>query len=88
MRDAVLLNAGAALAVHAAEAGSLDERLAAGIARARDAVDAGRGGGHPGPVGPGQRDGLTGGRLTRGRPDAPEAPAAQAGLWARTVNSL
>ncbi|MEP7090839.1 MAG: anthranilate phosphoribosyltransferase [Nocardioidaceae bacterium] len=42
VRDAVLLNAGAALAVHAAESGSYDDRLAAGIERAREAVDAGR----------------------------------------------
>ena len=33
VRDAVLLNAGAALAVYAAEPGALEERLAAGIAR-------------------------------------------------------
>ncbi|MGN6161439.1 MAG: anthranilate phosphoribosyltransferase, partial [Marmoricola sp.] len=32
VRDAVLLNAGAALAVHAAEAGSIEERVEAGIA--------------------------------------------------------
>ena len=42
VRDAVLLNAGAALAVHANEGGSHDERLTAGIERARAAVDAGR----------------------------------------------
>lgn len=41
VRDAVLLNAGAALAVHAAEAGSTDDRLQAGIDRARAAVDSG-----------------------------------------------
>ena len=41
VRDAVLLNAGAALAVHAAEPGSIEERLAAGIARATEAVDSG-----------------------------------------------
>ncbi len=41
VRDAVLLNAGAALAVHADETGSVEERLAAGIARAVDAVDSG-----------------------------------------------
>jgi anthranilate phosphoribosyltransferase len=41
VRDAVLLNAGAALAVHAAESGSLHEQLAAGIARAEQAVDSG-----------------------------------------------
>lgn len=41
VRDAVLLNAGAALAVHAAEPGSIEERLLAGIVRATDAVDSG-----------------------------------------------
>jgi anthranilate phosphoribosyltransferase len=41
VRDAVLLNAGAALAVHAAEAGSIEERLAAGIVRATEAVESG-----------------------------------------------
>jgi anthranilate phosphoribosyltransferase len=41
VRDAVLLNAGAALAVHAAEPGTIEERLAAGIARATEAVDSG-----------------------------------------------
>jgi anthranilate phosphoribosyltransferase len=41
VRDAVLLNAGAALAVHAAEPGDFDERLAAGIVRARESVDSG-----------------------------------------------
>ncbi|HSE10483.1 MAG TPA: anthranilate phosphoribosyltransferase [Nocardioidaceae bacterium] len=42
VRDAVVLNAGAALAIHAAEAGTLEERLAAGIARAAEAIDSGR----------------------------------------------
>ncbi len=42
VRDAVLLNAGAALAVHAADAGTPEERLDAGIERAREAVDSGR----------------------------------------------
>lgn len=41
VRDAVLLNAGAALAVYAAEPGSVEERLLAGIARATEAVDSG-----------------------------------------------
>lgn len=41
VRDAVLLNAGAALAAHAAEPGSLVERLAAGIDRARESIDSG-----------------------------------------------
>jgi anthranilate phosphoribosyltransferase len=41
VRDAVLLNAGAALAVHAAEPGSMEEQLRAGIARATEAVDSG-----------------------------------------------
>lgn len=42
VRDAVLLNAGAALAVHAAADGSLEEQLAAGLVRATEAVDSGR----------------------------------------------
>ncbi|WP_445255897.1 anthranilate phosphoribosyltransferase [Nocardioides aurantiacus] len=41
VRDAVLLNAGAALAVHAQEPGTLEEQLAAGLARATEAVDSG-----------------------------------------------
>lgn len=41
VRDAVLLNAGAALAVHAAEDGSLEDRLAAGLTRATEALDSG-----------------------------------------------
>ncbi|MGA8845774.1 MAG: anthranilate phosphoribosyltransferase, partial [Nocardioides sp.] len=41
VRDAVVLNAGAALAVHAAEPGAPIERLAAGIARAVAAIDEG-----------------------------------------------
>ena len=41
VRDAVVLNAGAALAVHAAEDGSVDERLAAGMRRAEEAIDSG-----------------------------------------------
>jgi radical SAM superfamily enzyme YgiQ (UPF0313 family) len=41
VRDAVVLNAGAALAIHAAEPGTLEERLAAGIARAEEAIDSG-----------------------------------------------
>ncbi|HEY6933199.1 MAG TPA: anthranilate phosphoribosyltransferase [Marmoricola sp.] len=41
IRDAVVLNAGAALAVHAASSGSLEEQLAAGIARANEALDSG-----------------------------------------------
>jgi anthranilate phosphoribosyltransferase len=41
VRDAVLLNAGAALAVHAREAGSHEERLGTGIERARQAIDSG-----------------------------------------------
>ena len=41
MRDAVVLNAGAALAVHAAEEGDLRSRLEKGIARAREAIDSG-----------------------------------------------
>jgi anthranilate phosphoribosyltransferase len=42
VRDAVVLNAGAALAVHAAEEGSPEERLRDGVARALDALDSGR----------------------------------------------
>ncbi len=41
VRDAVLLNAGAALAVHAAAAGTLEEQLAEGLRRARESVDSG-----------------------------------------------
>jgi anthranilate phosphoribosyltransferase len=41
VRDAVVLNAGAALAIHAAESGTLEDRVAAGIARANDALDSG-----------------------------------------------
>ena len=42
VRDAVLLNAGAALAVHADGSGTPDDRLADGVGRAREAVDEGR----------------------------------------------
>ncbi len=41
VRDAVVLNAGAALAVHAAEAGTLEEQLARGITRAAESIDSG-----------------------------------------------
>jgi anthranilate phosphoribosyltransferase len=41
VRDAVVLNAGAALAVHAAEDGEPLDRLAAGMARAEQAIDTG-----------------------------------------------
>jgi anthranilate phosphoribosyltransferase len=41
VRDAVVLNAGAALAVHAAEEGSLEDRLTVGIRRAEAALDSG-----------------------------------------------
>jgi anthranilate phosphoribosyltransferase len=41
VRDAVVLNAGAALAVHAAEPGSHEDRLAAGIERATVSLDSG-----------------------------------------------
>lgn len=41
VRDAVLLNAGAALAVYAAEDADLDDRLAAGVAQARESIDTG-----------------------------------------------
>jgi anthranilate phosphoribosyltransferase len=42
VRDAVVLNAGAALAVHAAESGSHEDRLTAGIERAVQAIDSGQ----------------------------------------------
>jgi anthranilate phosphoribosyltransferase len=41
VRDAVVLNAGAALAVHAAQAGPLAERIADGMSRAARAIDSG-----------------------------------------------
>jgi anthranilate phosphoribosyltransferase len=41
IRDAVLLNAGAALAVHDAPGAPVDQALAAGMVRARDAIDSG-----------------------------------------------
>ncbi len=41
VRDAVLLNASAALAAHAGEAGSVEERLAAGLEAATRSVDTG-----------------------------------------------
>ncbi len=41
VRDAVVLNAGAALAVHAAETGAVEDRLAAGIDRAQHSLDSG-----------------------------------------------
>ncbi len=41
VRDAVLLNAAAALAVHEAGEGDLTERVAAGLGRARESVDSG-----------------------------------------------
>jgi anthranilate phosphoribosyltransferase len=41
VRDAVVLNAGAALAIHADEIGSLEDRIAAGMARAETALDSG-----------------------------------------------
>ena len=42
MRDAVVLNAGAALAVHAAEPGSVEDRLATGISRAQESIESGQ----------------------------------------------
>jgi anthranilate phosphoribosyltransferase len=42
VRDAVVLNAGAALAIHADEPGTLMERLAAGIGRANESLDSGQ----------------------------------------------
>lgn len=41
VRDAVLLNAGAGLAVHAGDGGDVHTALAAGIARAAEAIDSG-----------------------------------------------
>jgi anthranilate phosphoribosyltransferase len=41
VRDAVVLNAGAALATHAGESGPLHDRVAAGMARARESLDSG-----------------------------------------------
>jgi anthranilate phosphoribosyltransferase len=41
VRDAVILNAGAALAVHGAPDAPVDESLEAGVARAREAIDSG-----------------------------------------------
>jgi anthranilate phosphoribosyltransferase len=41
VRDAVVLNAGAGLAIHAADEGSLEDRLAVGVARASEALDSG-----------------------------------------------
>ncbi|SFC06684.1 anthranilate phosphoribosyltransferase [Nocardioides terrae] len=41
VRDAVVLNAGAALAVYAADRAGLDDGLTAGIARATEAIDSG-----------------------------------------------
>jgi anthranilate phosphoribosyltransferase len=41
VREAVLLNAGAGLAVHAAEGGDVEEALARGIERAAEAIDSG-----------------------------------------------
>ena len=41
VRDAVLMNAGAAIAAHSAEPGTLNQRLAAGIERAKDSIDSG-----------------------------------------------
>ncbi|HPU14112.1 MAG TPA: anthranilate phosphoribosyltransferase [Aeromicrobium sp.] len=41
IRDAVVLNAGAAIAAHEAAAGTLVERLSAGMARAADSIDSG-----------------------------------------------
>ena len=41
VRDAVLLNAAAAIAAYEAAPGSLEERLAAGLTRATEALDSG-----------------------------------------------
>ncbi len=55
VRDAVVLNAGAALAVHAAEEGDYSGRLSAGIARASEAVDSGAAAGDAPPLDRGQQ---------------------------------
>ena len=41
VRDAVVLNAGAALAIHAADSGTVHERVARGMARAEESLDSG-----------------------------------------------
>jgi anthranilate phosphoribosyltransferase len=41
VRDAVLLNAGAGIAAHEAADGALEDRLAAGLERARESIDSG-----------------------------------------------
>ncbi|MCW2830992.1 MAG: trpD, partial [Aeromicrobium sp.] len=41
VRDAVLLNAGSAIAAHTGSAGTLLERLSAGVDRARVSIDSG-----------------------------------------------
>jgi anthranilate phosphoribosyltransferase len=41
VRDAVLLNAGAGIAAHEAAGGELEERVAAGVDRARESIDSG-----------------------------------------------
>ena len=41
VRDAVMLNAGAGIAAHEGTDGSLDDRLAAGVERARESLDSG-----------------------------------------------
>jgi anthranilate phosphoribosyltransferase len=41
VRDAVLLNAGAGIAAHEAAGGGLEDRMAAGLERARESIDSG-----------------------------------------------
>ncbi len=41
VRDAVLLNAGAGIAAHEGAGGELEDRVAAGVERARESIDSG-----------------------------------------------
>ena len=53
MRDAVVLNAGAALAVYDAPDADVEAALAAGVAKAAEAIDSGAAGGGAGALGGG-----------------------------------
>ena len=81
VRDAVVLNAGAALAVHAAEPGTHDERLAAGIERAAAALDSGAARCTARPVGRGQLRALTGTRSARNRRRSANLPRGRRRCW-------
>ena len=70
VRDAVLLNAGAALAVHAARSGLPGGAARAGIARATEAVDSGAPPARPSSAGSPRRRGLTGRGQRLQRPGA------------------